>query len=537
MITINSLTHYAGGKLLYDNASLHIKPGGKIGLIGLNGTGKSTLLKIITNQLTPDQGKVSMSKDCSIGFLTQDLLSEEFNESIRTVAMQAFEETLQIQRQIDQVLKKMETDYSDDLVDKLTTLQEAFAQAGGYEIQAKTDKVLEGIGFKTSDLDRPLNEFSGGWRMRVMLAKLLLQKPSLLLLDEPTNHLDIVSIQWVEEYLKSYPNAYIVISHDQAFLDNVTNRTVEIAQQDFHVFTGNFSFYKKEKALQAELQQNAYVNQQKKIKQTERFIERFRSKSSKASQVQSRIKALDKLEKVEQVVDYTPKIHFRFKLEQAPGKEIALLKDIDKAYGDITILKQASATVERGAKIALIGANGKGKTTVLKLIAGQEEPNNGLITLGHNVTMGFYAQHQLESLNGENTVLEELMQAGTKKSETEIRSILGAFLFSKDEVKKYIKVLSGGEKARVALAKMLAQAPNFLLLDEPTNHLDMLSINILIQALQQYEGTFITVSHNRYFISELANTIWYLQDQNIKEYPGNYEEYAYWSKKNNMSLS
>jgi ATP-binding cassette subfamily F protein 3 len=530
MIVINDLTYQVGSKALYTNASLHIKPKDKIGLIGLNGTGKSTLLKLIAGDLTPDQGTISQRKDCTIGFLNQDLLSYQTTDSIRSVAMMAFDNAMTIQKKIEFVLHQMEVNYQDALVDQLASLQETFEQLGGYELQARTDAVLEGMGFTTQDLERPLNEFSGGWRMRVMLAKLLLQKPSLLLLDEPTNHLDITSIQWVENYLQSYADAFIVVSHDRSFLDQVATKTVEVAQQQLHVYMGNYTFYEQEKAGRAMLQQHAYANQQKKIKQTENFVERFRSKASKATQVQSRIKALERIDKVAPVATTAAPIKFRFSTQQQPGKVVVSLAHVEKAFGTLAILQDASAKVERGDKIALIGANGKGKSTLLRIIAGLEGMNAGESILGHNVAMAFYAQHQLEALHLDQTILAELKHTGAARTETDLRSIAGMFLFTKDDVFKKIGVLSGGEKSRVALAKVLLSEANVLLLDEPTNHLDMVSINILAQTLQQYTGTCILVSHDRHFVAEVATKIWYIEDKQIKEYPGTYEEYAYWQK-------
>lgn len=530
MLVINDLTYQVGSKVLYDRASLHIKPKDKIGLVGLNGTGKSTLLKLIVGDLTPDQGTISQRKDCTLGFLNQDLLSYQTSDSVRSVAMQAFAQAVAVQRKIEAVLRQMEANYSDNLVEQLARLQEAFEQLGGYTLQAQTDAVLEGMGFVTRDLDRPLNEFSGGWRMRVMLAKLLLQKPSLLLLDEPTNHLDITSMQWVESYLQGYDSAFIVVSHDRSFLDQVATKTVEVAQQLLHVYMGNYTFYEQEKAERTALQQSAYANQQQKIKQTERFIERFRSKSTKAKQVQSRVKALERLEKVAPVEKATAAIKFNLNAQQQPGKVVASLTHIDKAFGPIAILKDACAQIERGDKIALIGANGQGKSTLLRIIAGQEALSAGECALGYNVSLAFYAQHQLEALHLDRTILEELKHTGAAHTETELRGIAGMFLFTKDDVFKKIQVLSGGEKSRVALAKVLLTAANCLLLDEPTNHLDMVSIDILAQALRQYTGTCVLVSHDRHFVAQVATKIWYLEDLHIKEYPGTYEEYVYWQQ-------
>ncbi|WP_339926151.1 ABC-F family ATP-binding cassette domain-containing protein [uncultured Cyclobacterium sp.] len=527
MLSINNLSYYIGGRPLYENASLHIKPKDKIGLVGLNGTGKSTLLKIIHGDLQPSSGEIQKAKDCSVGFLNQDLLSYQSEDSILDVALEAFKETLSLQVEIDKVLKAMETDYSDEIIQKLANLQERFEALEGYTIKAKAEEVLEGIGFKTADLGRPLKTFSGGWRMRVMLAKLLLEKPALLMLDEPTNHLDLPSIQWVENYLKSYEGSVIVVSHDQTFLNNSTETTVEVSRGNLTSYAGNYAFYKTEKVEREEIQQNAYENQQAMIKQTERFIDRFRAKASKSNQVQSRVKALDKLEKISEVEKDEVSVNFKFTFSQKSGRDVIVLEDVSKAFGDLKILENATARIERGDKIALIGANGKGKSTVLRIINGSE-PIEGSREEGYNLVKAFFAQHQLEALGINNEILQEMVQAGSRKSETELRNVLGCFLFSNEDVFKKIKVLSGGEKSRVALAKTLISEANFLLLDEPTNHLDIQSVNILIQALKQYEGTFVTVSHDRLFIKGVANKIWYIEDEQIKVYPGTYDEYVYW---------
>lgn len=529
MISINNLSYLIGSRALFENASLHIKPKDKIGLIGLNGRGKSTLLRLINGEFPPTSGEISKSKDCSIGFLNQDLLSYQSDDSILAVAMQAFDKAMELQRIIDQTLKQMETNYEDKLVERLTRAQEQFEALGGYSLQSEAEALLEGIGFRTEDLSRPLKEFSGGWRMRVMLAKLLLEKPSLLMLDEPTNHLDLPSIQWIENYLKTYEGAIIVVSHDRKFLDNTISTIVEVSHQKLNHYGGNYSFYLEEKELREEIQRNAYQNQQQQIKQTERFIERFRAKSTKARQVQSRVKALERMDMIEDVVDDSMVMNFKFGFKQKPGRFIMELDDISKSYGDLHILKHSKAQIERGDKIALIGANGKGKSTLLRIIAGSE-PIEGERKEGYNVITAFYAQHQLEALQVENEILQELQQAGSEKTETELRGILGCFLFSDEDVFKKIKVLSGGEKSRVALAKTLISEANFLMMDEPTNHLDFLSVNILIQALQQFEGTFVVVSHDRHFISQIATKIWYIEDRKIKEYPGTYDEYAYWQE-------
>ncbi|MFW5726420.1 MAG: ABC-F family ATP-binding cassette domain-containing protein, partial [bacterium] len=398
MVAINNLSYYIGSRPIYEEANLHIKPKDKIGLIGLNGTGKTTLLRLINGEYTADGGEISKSNDCSIGYLNQDLLSFQSDDSILNVAMQAFSEALEIEHKIELVLKKMETDYDDKLVDQLSKLQEKFEMMEGYTLRARAEEILEGIGFSTSDLQRPLREFSGGWRMRVMLAKLLLEKPSLLMLDEPTNHLDLPSIQWIENYLRNYEGAVIVVSHDRQFLDNTINMIVEVSNQQLNVYSGNYSFYLEERELRREIQQNAFENQQQKIRQTERFIERFRAKSTKARQVQSRVKALERMDKVDEVIDENASVNFRFNFKKQSGRFLVELHDVSKSYGDLQILKHSSCAVERGDKIALIGANGKGKSTLLRILAGTE-PHNGERRMGYNVEMGFYAQHQLEALN------------------------------------------------------------------------------------------------------------------------------------------
>ncbi|UOG73575.1 ABC-F family ATP-binding cassette domain-containing protein [Hymenobacter tibetensis] len=530
MISISDLDFHFGSRTLYDKANLHIKPKDKIGLIGLNGRGKSTLLRILVGEYKPDGGSISMSKDVSLGFLNQDLLSYDSHEPILIVAMQAFAEALDVQKKIDVVLQEFETNYTDDLVEKLADLQERFESLGGYTMQARAEEILEGLGFTTEELQKPLKLFSGGWRMRVMLAKILLQQPSLLLLDEPTNHLDLPSIKWIENYLAGYEGAVIIVSHDREFLDRTTNTTVEVTGGKLVPYAGNYSYYIEEKEERNLIQKGAFENQQAQIKQAERFIERFKAKASKAKQAQSRVKALDKLERIEDVAGDDARVNIKFNFTVTPGRHILRMEHVGKKYGEKIIFRDTHVHIERGDKIALIGANGKGKSTLMRLVAGQEAPTNGNHQLGHNVIMSFYAQHQLESLRIENEILQEMIEAGSRRTEMELRSVLGSFLFTGEEVYKKIKVLSGGEKSRVALAKTLISEANFLLLDEPTNHLDMQSVNILIQALDQYEGTYIVISHDRFFVENVANKIWYIEDYQLKEYPGTYAEYEQWQE-------
>jgi len=530
MLTTHNLSYFLGDRVLYQNINLHIKPKDKIGLIGANGTGKSTLLKIISNEYSPSEGTVSKSKECSIGFLNQDLLSFKSKDSILHVVMQAFERENKLHDEITAILKRLETEYTDDLIEKLGKKQEEFDILGGYSLQSKAEEILEGLGFKTEELEQPLESFSGGWRMRVMLAKMLLQQPNLLLLDEPTNHLDMPSIEWLERYVNSYPGAVIVVSHDRTFLNNCINQVYEVASAQISTYVGNYDKYLEERELRREIQKSSFENQQKKIKETEAFIDRFRAKASKSNQVQSRIKALNRMEIVDDISEENRQINFKFNYNKPSGKVVLELKDISKAYGPKQILKNSTISILKGDKIALIGANGKGKSTLLRILDG-DETFEGIRDEGHNVIKAMFAQHQLEDLNIENEIIQELVQTGVEKTELELRSVLGAFLFTNDEIFKKIKVLSGGERSRVALAKTLISEANFLLLDEPTNHLDIQSVNMLTQALNQYNGTFVVISHDRHFVSKVANKIWFIENYEIKEYPGTYDEFMIWFNK------
>ncbi len=530
MISINDLTFLIGSRALYDEANWHIKPGDRVGLIGANGTGKSTLLKIIVGEYAPSSGSISMAKDLKIGYLNQDLLSYDSHHSILHVAMEAFERQNQLHDEIEELLRKIETDYSEEVLNRLSDKQQEFEALDGYNIEYRANEILAGLGFSTDDQHRPLNTFSGGWRMRVMLAKILLQTPDILLLDEPTNHMDLPSIKWLETYLAGFEGAIVIVSHDRYFLDKIVRKTVESRKGKLTTYSGNYSFYLEEKALRGEIQKGEFKNQQAKIKQEERLIERFKAKASKAKMAQSRMKALDKMERVEDVDDDNPTVNFSFKFSKPSGRHVVRIENAYKSYPNVDILANAEGVIEKGDKIALIGANGKGKSTLLRIIAGAES-FKGKSETGHNVTTTFFAQHQLESLHLENTILEELQAFAPKHTDTELRGILGCFLFTGDDVFKKIKVLSGGEKSRVALAKSLTTDSNFLILDEPTNHLDIQSVNILIQALQQYEGTFISVSHDRYFLDHVANKIWFIEEEKIKQYPGTYAEYEEWNSK------
>ncbi len=531
LIGLQNVTFEFGARVIVIEANWSIQPGERIGLIGYNGTGKSTLLKILVGQLNPSKGTVEKGRDTTIGYLHQDLLSFDTNESITEVALGAFERVRELEKEIEQLGKELEANSEDnDLLIKYTDALHEIDLLDGYNINHKAEEVLHGLGFAIKDLTRPYKEFSGGWRMRVLLAKMILQQPDVLLLDEPTNHLDLPSIEWLEKYLLHYKGSVVIVSHDKYFLNKMVNKIVEVYQQQLHFYTGDYEHYEIEKEQRVEIQQRAFENQQDYIKQQEKFIERFKAKASKAAQAQSIQKRLDKLEVIEDVKIERPNIRINFAVDKTPGKVLVDLKGIGKAFPNVQILDNAFAEIERGDKIALIGANGKGKSTLLRIVAGMEK-FEGERVWGHNVEESFYAQHQLESLNLNNTILKEVQECGTKNTELELRALLGCFLFGGDEIDKKIKVLSGGEKARVALTKTIISKANFLMLDEPTNHLDMVTVELLADALTKYDGTIILVSHDRYFISKTANKIWEIEDEKIIEFKGDYKEWLEWKER------
>lgn len=525
-----NVTFEFGARIIVEDATWHIQPGERIGLIGYNGTGKSTLLKLLVGEYQCSAGSVERSKSTSIGYLHQDLLSFDTNSSILEVALGAFERVLQLEKELEVIGKELEKTGDEKTLHEYTDRLHELETLGGYNIHHRTEEVLQGLGFANADLQRPYREFSGGWRMRVLLAKMILQQPDLLLLDEPTNHLDLPSIEWLEKYLQHYQGSVVIVSHDKYFLNRMVTKIVELYQQQLHIYAGNYEFYEREKAVRIDLQQKAFENQQDYIRQQERFIERFKAKASKAAQAQSIQKRLDRLDRVEDVQLERPNIKINFRVDKLPGKVLVELKHLSKAFGENHIVTNAMAEIERGDKIALIGANGKGKSTLLRIIAGSES-FTGERKWGHNVEESFYAQHQLEALNISNNILDEMKECGSQLTEQELRNLLGCFLFGGDEVDKKIRVLSGGEKARVALAKTIVSKANFLMLDEPTNHLDMHSVELLAESLNKYEGTYIFVSHDRYFISKAANKIWEISDQQIKEFKGNYEEWVTWKER------
>ncbi len=530
LLGLQNVTFEFGARTIVEDATWHIQPNERIGLVGYNGTGKSTLLKVLTGQYSPAKGTVEKGRETTIGFLHQDLLGFDTEDSILEVGLGAFERVKQLEKEIEVLGEELAKTGDEKLANDYADLLHEMDVLDGYNIHHKTEEILQGLGFSNADLQKPYKNFSGGWRMRVLLAKMILQHPDVLLLDEPTNHLDLPSIEWLEKYLQHYQGAVVIVSHDRFFLDRMVTKIVELYQQELHIYSGNYSYYEKEKELRVEMQKKAYENQQDYIRQQERFVERFKAKASKAAQAQSIVKRLDKLERIEDVEIERPNMRINFAVDRQPGKIICTLKNISKRFKDVEIVENTGAEIDRGDKIALIGANGKGKSTLLRIIAGTES-FDGEREWGYNVFESFYAQHQLEALNMNNDLLEEMKDARSGKNDLELRSLLGAFLFSGDAVEKKIKVLSGGEKARVALAKTIAGKANFLMLDEPTNHLDIHSVDLLVEALNKYEGSLILVSHDRYFISRLANKIWEIEDKKIVEFKGTYAEWEDWKER------
>ncbi len=527
MLALNDFSFEFAGRYLYRKATWHIKPNEKIGLVGLNGTGKSTLLRLISGEYELREGSLSKANNMKLGYLNQDLLSVVYDESVRDVVLSGREDLVQIDQEIHRLLEEIEVNYDDKRLNRLSELQEQFGHLGGYDWQSQGDKILEGLGFPTEWLTRPLKELSGGWRMRALLGKLLLMAPDLLLLDEPTNHLDLPTIEWLENYLVEYQGTYVIVSHDKYFLDKTVNRIAEVAHQQLFHYKGNFTQYLEQKEERDALLERQFANQQDYIRQQMRFIQRFRSKASKATAVQSRVKQLEKLDRIELKDNENREFDIKFNIRIKPGKVVTDILEVSKSYGDMSILRNGSAQVLRGDKIALIGANGKGKSTLLRMIAGTE-PYEGKIDLGWNVETAFFAQHQLESLNLKSDLLNEIGTVSAEYTEKDLRTVLGCFLFTGEEVFKKVKVLSGGEKSRLALAKTLITQSNFLLLDEPTNHLDMFSAAVLAESLDNYEGSLLFVSHDRTFISRVANKIWWIENGQLREYPGTYDEYNEW---------
>lgn len=524
MLNIHNLSVSFGGTYLFEEVTFRLGSGDRVGLVGKNGAGKSTMLKMLAGDFKPDSGTIATEKEVKIGFLRQDI---DFVKG-RTVleeAYMAFEEIKRAEFRIDEINHQLvtRTDYESqeysDLIEELSDVTHHYEVLGGYNYVGDTEKILLGLGFKREDFDNQTDTFSGGWRMRIELAKLLLQSNDILLLDEPTNHLDIESIIWLEGFLKNFPGVVVIVSHDKMFLDNVTNRTIEISLGKAYDYNKPYSQYLVLREEIREKQLATQKNQAKKIEETEKLIEKFRAKASKASMAQSLIKKLDKVERIEVDEDDNSVMNISFPVSQTPGRVVVEAEHVTKAYGDKVILNDISLLVERGSKIAFVGQNGQGKSTFIKAIVNEFE-YQGAIKLGHNVQLGYFAQNQAEYLDGEKTLLDTMLEAALDSNRSKVRDMLGAFLFRGDDVEKKVKVLSGGERNRLALCKLLLQPINVLLMDEPTNHLDIKSKNVLKAALQKYEGTLLLVSHDRDFLQGLANVTYEFKDQKIKEYLG-----------------
>ena len=529
MLNIHNISVSFSGEYLFEEVSYQLSPGDRVGLIGKNGAGKSTMLKLLAKEYEVDQGTIAIDKNISLGFLKQDIDFEK-GRTVIEEAQQAFTEIKALERQIEEVNNALasRTDYESESYHELMVsvgdLSDRYEIIGGYSYQGETERVLQGLGFVRSDFDKSTDTFSGGWRMRIELAKLLLQKNDVLLLDEPTNHLDIESILWFENFLIQYTGVVVIVSHDKMFLDNVTNRTIEISMGRIYDYPKPYTAFL---ALRDEIrtqQMAAQKNQEKQIQQTEKLIEKFRAKASKASMAQSLIKKLDKIERIEVDQQETAAMKLDFPVSVTPGKVVLELNNVSKAYGPKQVLQDVNILVARSSKIAFVGQNGQGKTTLAKIIAEALE-HQGELKRGHNVQIGYFAQNQAEYLDGEKTVHDTMLDAANESNRIKVRDILGAFLFQGDDVDKYVKVLSGGERNRLALAKLLLEPFNVLVMDEPTNHLDIQSKEVLKQALQRFEGTLILVSHDRDFLQGLSSIVYEFRDQKIKEFLGDIDDY------------
>ena len=529
MLNVHNLSVSFQGEYLFEEVAFMLNGGDRVGLIGKNGAGKSTMLKLLAREIKPDSGIIATDKEVRIGFLKQDIDFVK-GRTILEEAYQAFEEIKRLELQLDDIHHQLETrtDYESeayhDLLNNLSDYTHHYELIGGYQYQGDTEKVLLGLGFKRDDFNKLTDTFSGGWRMRIELAKLLLQNNDILLLDEPTNHLDIESIIWLEQFLTTYAGAVVIVSHDKMFLDNVTNRTIEISVGKIYDYPKPYSKFLELRQEIREQQLASQKNQEKKIQQTEKLIEKFRAKASKASMAQSLIKKLDKIERIEVDEEDNAVMNVRFPVSITPGKVVLEIDEVSKNYAEKRVLERVSLLVERGSKIAFVGQNGQGKTTLAKMIVG-EIPYEGTIKLGHNVQLGYFAQNQADYLDGEITVLDTMYNAANDTNRIKVRDILGSFLFRGDEVDKKVKVLSGGERNRLALAKMLLSDFNVLVMDEPTNHLDIKSKNVLKKALQQFEGTLIIVSHDRDFLQGLTDKVYEFKDRHLKEYLGDIDFY------------
>jgi len=532
MIQLSAAGKRYAHKLLFENVDWMITAQDRVGLVGANGTGKSTLMKILDGAETLDYGSISRGKGITAGYLPQDGLSLS-GRTVFAECMEVFADLRAMEHEMEDLTRRMsELDHTsadyDQVAERFHRIEHEFQTRDGYAIEAKVGTVLTGLGFSKEDWSRQTEEFSGGWQMRIALAKLLLQQPNLLLLDEPTNHLDLEARNWLEEYLKEYPYAFVVISHDRYFLDVTVNKIVEIWNKGIHFYPGNYEKYLAQKTQRREQLEAAYRNQRERIEQVEAFINRFRYQATKAKQVQSRIKELDRIERIE-IPPEERTIHFSFPQPKASGRIVAEVTGLAKNYGEKEVFRGVNFLIERNDRIALVGVNGAGKSTLIKLLAGREAPTAGEYKLGHNVQADYFAQDQYKELDGDSRIVDDLGRVSPQSRETDLRNLLGCFLFSGDDVFKKIGVLSGGERNRYALLRMLLHPANFLLLDEPTNHLDMRAKDVLLEALSKYTGTVVFVSHDRYFIDKLATRVFEIGAGKVEVFPGNYEDYV-WRK-------
>lgn len=534
MLAVNNLSFNYGERFLFDGVSFTINPHDRIGLVGNNGAGKSTLLKIIAGITPTIEGAITKARFVTVGYLPQDAVVQS-DASLYKEVEGAFEDIVQIEEELNEAYQRLgeldhTTEEHSELLEIIGELQHKQEDADAFRLKSKIETVLMGLGFSVSDFDRPTTSFSGGWQMRIALAKLLLLEPSVLLLDEPTNHLDLDSLQWLEEYLRYYNGAIVLISHDRALLDTLTTKTIALSLGQCDIYAGNYSFYEKERVLRKELTLNAMRNQQQQIKRTQEFIGRFRYKASKARQVQSRVKQLEKIDIIE-VEEEEDDIHFHFPQAQQSGRVVMELQHIHKAYGDNVVYRDLNYKIERGDRIAIVGVNGAGKSTLAKIVAGVEPFQSGTMIPGYNVIASYFAQHQAEELEMNKEVFQTVDDVAVGEIRTKLRTILGSFLFRGDDVFKKVKVLSGGEKSRLALAKMLLAPANFLIMDEPTNHLDMRSKKVLQQALKSFDGTYLIVSHDRAFLDEIVNKVLEISRGGVRTYLGNVSEYLDAKKK------
>jgi ATP-binding cassette subfamily F protein 3 len=528
MIQLTAAGKRFGPKVLFQELDWLITPHDRVGLVGANGTGKTTLLKILAGIDSLDYGAMTQQRGIECGYLPQDGLSLS-GRTVFAECLSVFERVHQMQREQEQLAASMaEVDHSSpeyaQIAERFHRIEAEIHARDGYTIEAEVGTVLNGLGFRKEDWERRTEEFSGGWQMRIALAKLLLQKPNLLLLDEPTNHLDLETRNWLEQYLANYPYAYVLISHDRYFLDVTVKKTAEIWNKQVFFYTGNYEKYLAQKAERRAQLEAAYRNQKEKTDQLDAFINRFRAQATKAKQVQSRIKELERMEKIE-VPPEEKAIHFSFPQPRPSGRMVAEAKELAKSYGEKHVFAKANFVIERGDRIALVGVNGAGKSTLIKLLAGSEQPTAGELRLGHNADVDYFAQDQYKALDPQARMLDDLFEAAPRSTQTELRTLLGCFLFSEDDVFKTIGVLSGGERNRYALARMLLHPSNFLLLDEPTNHLDLRAKDVLLDSLQKFTGTVVFVSHDRYFIDKLATRVFEIGDGHVEVFPGNYEDY------------